>query len=289
MAIIEAHAVSVSIDDKDILRNCNLKVKTGEFIGIIGPNGSGKTTFLKVLRGLLPSASGIVKLYGADLKTMSEKEISRKVAYMQQNINIRFGYSAKEIVMAARYPYLKWWQNEGSSDEMIIEQAMRYTGVWTLRNKDITTVSGGERQRIFLAKALAQDTDILLLDEPTAALDMGYVDEIFRYCRTLCDSGKTIIIVIHDLEIAAKFCSRMVLFSKGQIINDGSPSEVLTAENLATAFYLSSTVYNDPYFNEHHIFIYPNGETTSKQYLLPGVSLPASATTTIISSDDSIS
>lgn len=282
MSMLEAINISVSLGNKQILKDCHFKAEKGEFIGIIGPNGSGKTTFLKALRGLVTAEKGEVLLKDQKLTSLSDKMVARDVAYMQQNINLGFGYSAKEVVMTARYPYLKWWENEGPEDEKVVEKMMKSTGVWHLRDSAVTAVSGGERQRIFLAKAMAQETDILLLDEPTAALDMVYADEIFRYCRRLCEEGKSIILVVHDLELAAKFCTRLVLFSAGTIIADGKPDEVLTACNMRKAFHLSACVYDDPLFRQMRIYVYPPGEKHPEYHLREGVCLPKTATVEIM-------
>lgn len=283
MAIIEAKDVFVSVQDRVILEKCSLTVNKGEFIGIIGPNGSGKTTFLKSLRGIQPIRQGQILLYGHVLTHLSDKNIARQVAYMQQSVKVGFDYSVKDIVMTARYPYIAWWQNSTVEDSQIVENSMRFTGVWELRGKSIQSISGGERQRVFLAKALAQDTDILLLDEPTAALDIGYADDMFRHCQELCNAGKTIIIVVHDLEMAAKFCSRLVLFAKGQIIADGAPDIVMNAENLGKAFHISSTVYEDTLFRQRRIYVYPYGVSViQSQHLRPGVQIPEEASTMIL-------
>lgn len=138
--------------------------------------------------------------------------------------------------MTARYPFLKWWQNESANDENVVEAVMKNVGIWHLRDRAVNELSGGERQRVFLAKALAQETELLLLDEPTAALDLVYADEIFRQGRQYCESGKTIFIVVHDLELAAKFCTRLLLISEGHLVADGLPKEVLTAKNLKKLF-----------------------------------------------------
>ena len=130
----------------------------------------------------------------------------------------------------------------------------------------VQSLSGGERQRVFLAKALAQQTEVLLLDEPTAALDLVYADDIFHEGRRLCDEGKTILIVVHDLELAAKYCTKLVLISDGRIVDVGAPRDVLTAENLRKAFRLSAAVYDDPYFKQQRIFVFPKGTTDIEDY-----------------------
>lgn len=263
---LTVNQMSVSLSGQAILHNVSARIRSGEFVGIIGPNGSGKTTFLKSLRGLCPIQSGEVILNGHNIKQLTDKQMARQVAYMQQNINLNFGYTAKEIVLTARYPYLKWWQNETSRDKAMVEQVMKDVGIWSLRHRAVNELSGGERQRVFLAKALAQDTELLLLDEPTAALDLVYADEIFRQGRAYCEQGKGICIVVHDLELAAKFCTRLLLFSKGQLVADGTPQEVLTATHLKEAFQLAAAVYEDPYFKQQRIFVFPKEATSIEPY-----------------------
>lgn len=269
--------ISVSLGNKMILHDISMSAGSGEFIGIIGPNGSGKTTFLKSLRGLYPLASGKVLLNEKSLEQERDKDIAKQIAYMQQNINLNFGYTAKEIVMTARYPYLKWWQNETVDDERIVESVMKELGIWHLQDRAVNELSGGERQRVFLAKSLAQETKLLLLDEPTAALDLVYADEIFRRGRQYCEAGKTIFIVVHDLELAAKYCTRLLLISEGHLIADGTPKQVLTAKNLRDAFHLKSAVYDDPYFKQQRIFIFPHDEVSIDAYR-QGRELPSDMT-----------
>lgn len=256
---LEVQHLSVSLGQRCIVKDATFSVKAGEFVGIIGPNGSGKTTLLKSLRGLYPIEQGYIAWDGINIRSMKEKDMARRVAYMQQSVHISFGYKAEEIVMMARYPYLKWWEQERKEDKTIVEEAMKTVGVWHLRHRSMHALSGGERQRVLLAKALAQQTDALLLDEPTAALDLGYADDIFYESRILCDTGKTIGIVVHDLELAAKYCTTLILMSDGHIIATGSPKDVLTAEHLHRAFHLDAAVYEDPYFKQQRIYIFPKG------------------------------
>ena len=254
---LDVQSLSVTLGENPILKDASFSIDSGEFVGIIGPNGSGKTTLLKTLRGLYPISEGQVLWDGKSIASLSDKEIAHHVAYMQQAI---------DIVMTARYPYLKWWQQEGPDDKAIVEKAMKEVGVYHLRNRSVQNLSGGERQRVFLAKALAQQTEVLLLDEPTAALDLVYADDIFHEGRRLCDEGKTILIVVHDLELAAKYCTKLVLVSDGHIIDVGTPREVLTAENLRAAFHLSAAVYDDPYFKQQRIFVFPKGTTSIDEF-----------------------
>ena len=175
---LDVQSLSVTLGENHILKDASFSIDSGEFVGIIGPNGSGKTTLLKTLRGLYPASGGQVLWDGKSIVSMSDKDIAHHVAYMQQSVNVSFDYEAIDIVMTARYPYLKWWQQEGPGDKAIVEKAMKEVGVYHLRHRSVQNLSGGERQRVFLAKALAQQTEVLLLDEPTAALDLVYADDI---------------------------------------------------------------------------------------------------------------
>jgi len=246
---LDVQSLSVTLGETAILKDASFSIDSGEFVGIIGPNGSGKTTLLKTLRGLYPASGGQVLWDGKSIASMSDKDIAHHVAYMQQSVNVSFDYEAIDIVMTARYPYLKWWQQEGPEDKAIVEKAMKEVGVYHLRHRSVQNLSGGERQRVFLAKALAQQTEVLLLDEPTAALDLVYADDIFHEGRRLCDEGKTILIVVLDV---------------------GTPREVLTAENLRNAFHLSAAVYDDPYFKQQRIFVFPKGTTNIDDFKQTG-------------------
>ena len=227
--VITVNDLSAGYQNKSILNNVSFSVKRGEMIGIIGPNGAGKSTLLKTIRGLLPKQKGSIVLFETDIDALSERDFARNVAYLQQHVDVSFGYTGKELVMAGRYPYLEWWQGESADDETIVRQCMEYTGVWDLADTSVEQVSGGQKQRILLAKVLAQKTPILFLDEPTTGLDIVYQEEIFRFCETLCKAGKTVIMVAHELNLAAKFCNRLLLVANGGILADGSPEEVLDA------------------------------------------------------------
>lgn len=247
-ATLSAERVQVAIGARTILREVSLQAGAGEFIGIIGPNGAGKSTLLRALRGILP-AKGRIEICGQDLRGLSDKSAARLVAYMQQNVQVDFGFTALEVVLAGRYPHLKWWQSESGEDVAIARRYMAFTGVERLAGQSAASMSGGERQRVLLAKALAQETPLLFLDEPTANLDLTYQEEIFRHCRSLCqaESGaKLIVMVVHDIRLASKFCSRLILLADGGVVADGAPQEVVTAEHLYRAYGLRAVVFRNP-------------------------------------------
>ena len=234
--IIELKNLSIGYGNKSVLQDVNAKINKGEIVGIIGCNGAGKSTLLKTIRGLLPKQSGEILYFGRKLESFSEKELAREVAYLQQNVEVGFGYTGKDIVLAGRYPYMKWWKGESISDEELALKCMEYTGTKELAERPVNEVSGGQKQRILLAKVLAQQTPILFLDEPTTGLDMVYQEEIFRFSKALAKMGKTILMVVHELNLAAKYCSRIILRGEGTVIGDGRPDNVFTEKILSKSY-----------------------------------------------------
>ena len=266
--VIAVNDLAAGYQNKSILNNVSFSVKRGEMIGIIGPNGAGKSTLLKTIRGLLPKQKGSIVLFKKDIDDLSEREFARHVAYLQQHVDVSFGYTGKELVMAGRYPYLEWWQGESAADETNVKQCMEYTGVWDLADTSVEQVSGGQKQRILLAKVLAQKTPILFLDEPTTGLDIVYQEEIFRFCETLCKAGKTVIMVAHELNLAAKFCNRLLLVANGGILADGSPEEVLDAGHLSIAYNVPVKVIKNPNSGGIEITTLPSRAEEERKELL---------------------
>jgi len=242
--VLEIKNLDFFIEEFQILKGINLKISKGEFIGLIGPNGAGKTTLLKCINGI-NKADGQINIKDLNLTKLNQKKIAREIALMHQDTNITFPFPSIDVVLAGRYPYLGFAKGESIEDYKIARKYMDYTGTLRFENQPITKVSGGERQRILFAKILAQETDIILLDEPTANLDIAYEEQIFTYCRELCNIGKTVIAAVHDLKIASKYCSRLILLKDGEIITDGTVEEVLTSENLSRAYGVNALVYRN--------------------------------------------
>jgi iron complex transport system ATP-binding protein len=236
--------LSFYIEENCILKGIDLKIKKGEFVGLIGPNGAGKTTLLKCINGIY-NGQGNIKINDKDLKKLSCKKVAREVSLMHQNTNISFPFSCLNIVLSGRYPYLKRLQTENQKDYRIARGYMDYTDTLKFEARPVTELSGGERQRVFFAKVLTQETELILLDEPTASLDIAHEQEIFRYSSELSQSGKTVIAAVHDLKIASKYCTRLVLMKGGSILADGSVEEVLTSENISRAYGVDALVYRN--------------------------------------------
>lgn len=262
--IIKATAITAGYTNKPILENISFSIGKGDLVGIIGPNGAGKSTLLKTLRGFLPLCSGAVTIGNKRIEKISTHEFACQVAYLQQYKEFSFGYTTQEIVLAGRYPYLKWWQSESEKDQEIVKACMAYTGVWDLAKQTMQEISWGQRQRVLLAKVLAQQTPLLFLDEPTTGLDIFYQEEIFRLCRHLCQAKKTIVMIAHELSLAARFCTRLLLIGQGRVIADGTAKEVLTEENLSLAYGVSIHVAVNPLTGTPEI--YTDGDSGNEAY-----------------------
>jgi len=242
--VLEISELDYFIENFQILRKINLSISNGEFVGLIGPNGAGKTTLLKCINGI-NKGKGQISINNMKLENLSNKKIARGVALMHQNTNVSFPLPAIDVVLAGRYPYLGFAAGESINDYRIARKYMKYTSTSQFEKKPITTVSGGERQRIFFAKILTQETNIILLDEPTSNLDIAHEEQIFRYCSELCADGKTVVAAVHDLKIASRYCSRLILLKDGGIIADGRVDEVLTSKNLSEAYGVNALVYRN--------------------------------------------
>lgn len=253
-SVLQLRQLTVGYAQKAVVQAMDLQVRRGELLGIVGPNGAGKSTLVKTLCGQLPKLSGELSLFGRSLASFSKRELAQRAAYLQQNTTVPFDYSVYELVMTGRYPYLSWWQRERQSDKRVVEASLAYTGVETLAKRSVNQLSGGQRQRVLLARTLAQQTPLLLLDEPATGLDIVYQEELFRFCQELCRAGKTVILVVHELSLAARFCSRLLLVGKGRLLADGDPQTVLTAENLTNVYDTPITVCTNPLTGHLDIF-----------------------------------
>ena len=266
--MIRADAVYAGYNGRVILENVSFSVGEGEIVGLIGPNGAGKSTLLKTLRGILPMLSGSAALMGDDINTLDAKEFARRAAYLQQRVEMTFDYTARDIVLAGRYPYLSWWSQEKAHDLAIAEACMAYTGVSDLADSPLHAMSGGQRQRVLLAKVLAQQTPVLFLDEPATGLDIIYQEEIFRFCRELSAAGKTVLLVAHELSLAARFCSRLLLIGRGTLLADGVPKDVLTDALLSQAYGAPVRVVENPLTRHAEVYTEPPPIGEREKHLL---------------------
>ncbi len=230
-----------------IIKDISFGIKRGDFLGIIGPNGSGKSTLLRLMSRVLTPEKGKIALEEKDINSMDLKEFCRKVAFVPQDTLINFSFSVEEIVLMGRIPHLKRLQFETKTDFLIAQNALSLTDTLYLKEKDIDELSAGERQRVIIAKALTQEPILLLLDEPTSHLDIGHQIQILDLLRKLNrEENLTIVMVLHDLNLASEYCNRIILLNEGRIFKEGLPEEVLTYQNIETVYKTMVVVNKNP-------------------------------------------
>jgi iron complex transport system ATP-binding protein len=243
-----------------VLDDVSIEVGRGTVVGLLGPNGSGKTTLLRILAGVLPPDSGAVTIAGRPIEQMTRRELARRVAVVPQETHSAFDFSVIDMVLMGRYPHLGTFELEGADDQAIARDALAATGTAELEARPFETLSGGEKQRVVIASALAQASDVLLLDEPTAALDLGYQFEITALLRRLnAERGTTMIVSTHDLNLAAALCERVVLLKQGRVIAHGATEETLTAEHIRRLYEIDADVQFHPLAG--HLTVVPIGRS----------------------------
>ena len=233
MTTLKAEGVSLAIDGEQIVDHVMLDVRPGEFVGLVGPNGSGKSSLLRTLYRVLRPQAGVVTIDDADVWAMGARDAARRMAVMAQETHAEFDFSVSELVMTGRTPYKAMFDRDSSEDRAIIAQAMTQAGVAHLAERNFSTLSGGEKQRVLLARALTQQAKILILDEPTNHLDIRYQLELLELIRRL---KMTTVAALHDLTLAARYCDRLALLNAGRLVAAGTPAEVLTADRIYDAY-----------------------------------------------------
>ncbi len=230
--ILRASGLVWSAADTRIIDSIDLTVQRGELLGVIGPNGAGKTTLLRLLCGTLRPTWGEVWIDGRPLAEMSPRERARRVAWMSQESVQALPFTVMEVLLMGRYPHLGRFEAESSADRRRARKALADVGMAGLQDRKMGELSGGERQLVLFAKALVQDTDILILDEPTSSLDIGHQDRIFSMTQEMARSHRTVIVSVHNLSVAAEYCTRLLLLEKGSVAAAGPASEVIRPELL---------------------------------------------------------
>ena len=245
MAYLQVNGVTLGYDGQVILKDINMEANPGEVVGIIGPNGSGKSTLVRAISGVISPGAGGIVLNGQDIFKLPRYSLARLVAVVPQGAYLPEAFTALETVLLGRYPHLGLFRHESPRDLSIVLEAMERTGIVSLANRRVNQLSGGERQRLLIARALAQEPEVLLLDEPTAHLDVQHQIQVMELVQNLVKRGVTAIVAIHDFSLAARFCHRLVLLSDGGVMAEGPPELVMTAENIEAAFGVQALVYRD--------------------------------------------
>lgn len=242
---------------KPVLNGINVDIREGEILGILGQNGCGKTTLLKNLNKNLVPDSGCVILDDNNLEEMSKKEIARSVAVVPQTNEIRFAFTVRDIVSMGRMPFMGTFDGESSKDVDIINDAMEKTGISTFSDRYINTMSGGERQRVIIARALVQNPKILLMDEPTLHLDINTQFDVLDLISQLSKENKlTVVIVSHDLSMVARYCDRVMLIKDHEVYAIGTLDEVLTPDNMDTVFGVDAELITDIKTGKRTVFLH---------------------------------
>lgn len=217
--------INITIDKKEIIKNVSFKVKEKSFVGILGPNGSGKSTLLKSIYGVNKPKKGNLYYEGENLLTMPSKERAKKIAVLAQESGGHFDFTVEQIVEMGRYPHKKTLENYSKEDDKIVDETLAKLNLQSFKQRSFSTLSGGEKQRVLIARVLAQNTDFIILDEPTNHLDIGHQLEIMNIIKNL---NITVLSAIHDMNIASLYCDYLIVMREGRIVKHGKTEEVLT-------------------------------------------------------------
>jgi iron complex transport system ATP-binding protein len=242
---VEARRLTHAYDGRVVLEEVDLQVQPGEMVAVVGPNGAGKSTLLRVLLGFLAPRAGEARLLGEPVHALSRREVARRAAFVPQNHEARFAFRVEEVVAMGRTPWLGRFRPASEEDHRIVERAMDDADVRAMAARPFTELSGGERQRVMLARAFAQQTPLLLLDEPNANLDLRHSLDVLDRVRDRVRSGGTVIAALHDLTLAARYCDRMVMLHRGCLVADGAPDAVLTRERMREVFEVEAELSRD--------------------------------------------
>lgn len=245
--MILAENLSLCYDSgTNIVHHLNLTIERGTMTALVGPNGCGKSTLLRGLSRLLKPANGTVLLDGQDIHAMKAKDLARKLGILPQSPTAPEGLTVHELVAQGRYPHQNWFHQWSIEDERVVAEALNLTNLTLFSDRPVDTLSGGQRQRAWIAMALAQQTDILLLDEPTTYLDLAHQIDVLDLLAELNEQGRTIVMVLHDLNQAARYADSMIALRGGQVVAQGAPHAVMNAETIRQVFGLHAEIISDP-------------------------------------------
>lgn len=265
---LHAENLALAYDNNLIISELNLTIPAGKITALVGPNGCGKSTLLRGLARLLSPKRGHVYLDGKAIHSISTKELATQIGILPQSPVAPEGLTVHELVAQGRYPHQSWFQQWSKTDEAITQQAMEITNIVKFADRPLDTLSGGQRQRAWIAMALAQETEILLLDEPTTFLDLSYQIEVLDLLHELNETGRTIIMVLHDLNQACRYAHNLVAMREGKICVQGEPQAVMTEAMVADVFRLQARIAPDPVTGTPMCF--PLGRTQAARLSLNG-------------------
>ena len=236
MKPIKTSELSYGVNGKTIVDDVTFEIKRNEFLGIVGPNGAGKSTLLRLLARIINPTEGRILLDGEDISGYEAKELYKKISFLPQTSYFDFPLSVLEVVLTGRYPYLGIFESESKEDIKRAEDCLSLVDLEGFSRRKVTTLSGGEQQRVSIARVLAQETDFIFLDEPSSHLDIHHKFALMELLRSLAQEGKGIVAVLHDLDLASKFCERILVLENGRVAALGEPSHTLSEKLLSSVF-----------------------------------------------------
>ena len=263
--------LAVSYGDVTVVEGVDLTLEAGSLVGLVGPNGAGKTTVLQAIQGITQRDAGSIRLAGDALETLSARAVGRRVASVPQETGLSFAFTVRAVVEMGRTPHRGRFEGPSASDVDAVESALARTGTAVFADRPITELSGGERSRVLMARALAQETPALLLDEPTASLDVNHAAETMDLLRRLVDGGRAAVAAIHDLEMAARYCDRVVVLANGRVRAAGAPDAVLDADAVHEAFDAEAFVGRALAADGRTVTAYPSTDVTAHRVHVAGV------------------
>jgi len=242
MSLLSIRNLDVQLDGHEILADVRLNVEPGEWVGLLGPNGSGKTTLLRAIGAHIPF-DGTIRLDGRSVTDWGAQERARRLAYVRQAQSVTFDFTVEELVLLGRAPHRGWLQSYRAGDRSRVREALSRVDLDGFASRSILSLSGGEMQRVFLAQALVQEADLLMLDEPTSHLDVHYQFSFMDQVQALVEGGRTVLAVFHDLELAARYADRLLVLQEGRLVTEGPPASVLTPDCIAGVFGMQARVH----------------------------------------------
>lgn len=263
-AIISVDNLTGGYGEQTVIKGLSFSIGEGEFLGVIGPNGSGKSTLLRLMSRSLPASSGLIRFKDTDIHAMSLKDYCARISFVSAASSFSgFAFSVWDFVLMGRMPHLKRFEKETVTDFAAAQESLRLTATLELKDKAIDELSAGERQRVIIARALCQQPQLLFLDEPTSHLDIGHQIQILDLLRRLNrEKNITIVMVIHDLNLAAEYCNRLMFLNEGKIFQDGAPQDVLTYQNVEKIYKTLVVVKTNPMSSRPYIILVSGNNKT---------------------------
>lgn len=252
---LKVKELEFKIADQQILNGIDLNIKEGQFVGIIGPNGSGKSTLLKNIYRVYKPSKGSISLEDTDIDTMKSKDIAKKLAILSQESSTQFDFTVKDIIKMGRYPYKSMFEDYSKKDTELVDEIIDKLSLQKHRDRSFNTLSGGEKQRLLIARALVQNTDFMILDEPTNHLDIRYQIQLLDIVKSL---GITVLAALHDINIAALYCDYILVMKDGKILKGGTVDEIITSETIKEVYGVDSYITENPINKKRQVFYMSN-------------------------------